>query len=218
MTYLKVILAVATALTLSACATTETVSRSVSHDYSVARTTPVDFQVEDINVTVPSRLRVSEANLFYPIADIVWRGDVMGNRHEQVAAIFEEGMARGAKSVRGHDKVVVDVQVLRFHSLTERARYTVGGVHSIKFVMTVRDAHTGDAIMETKVVRADLDGFGGSRAIAADHNGMTQKVRITAHLAQVLQREMALLSAELNAPREEQLSSNTKIIEGNDAS
>lgn len=218
MTYFKVILAVATALTLSACATTEQVSRSVSHDYSMARTSPVDFQVQDVNVVVPTRLSVSEANLFYPIADIVWRGDVMGNRHEQVAALFEEGMTRGAKQTKGHDKVVVDVQVLRFHSLTERARYTVGGVHSIKFVMTVRDAQTGQSIMETKLVRADLDAFGGSRAIAADHNGMTQKVRLTAHLSQVLQREIALLSAELNAPREAQLSSEGKNLKGNDAS
>lgn len=218
MTYIKVILAVAMALTLSACATTEQVSRSVSHEYSLARTSPVEFSVDEVNISVPSRLRVSEANLFYPIADIVWRGDVLGNRHEQVATMFEEGMSRGAKALKGPDHVVVDVQVLRFHSLTERARYTVGGVHSIRFVMSVSDALTGEAIMETKVVSADLKAFGGSRAIAADHNGITQKVRITSHLSSVLQRELELLGAELNAPRDQELSSYGLILDPNDAS
>lgn len=218
MTYFKVILVVAIALTLSACATTEQVSRSVSPEYSVTRANPVHFSVDRINVSVPDRLTVSEANLFYPIADIVWRGDVMGDRREQVADIFQEGMDRGAKKLKGNDDVVVDVRVLRFHSLTERARYTVGGVHSIKFVMSVRDSKTGDVIMGTKVVKADLNGFGGSRAIAAEHNGITQKVRITDHLSKVLQREMALLTNELNASREQTRSADDHIATGKGAS
>jgi hypothetical protein len=31
----------------------------------------------------------------------------------------------------------------RFHALTERARYTIGGQHEIEFVYSVRHAETG---------------------------------------------------------------------------
>lgn len=195
---IKAIFAVAVALTLSACGGTEQVSRSTSPAYPVA-TAPASFTVDAINVVVPESLRVSEAHLFYPIADIVWRGEVLGDRHDQVASIFETGMGRGAKAFSGKRHVIIDVQVRRFHSLTERARYTVGGVHSIKFVMNVRDSQTGELLMSGKEIRADINGYGGARAIAAEQRGLTQKVRITSHLAGVLQRELTQLSTELDA-------------------
>ena len=147
------------------------------------------YRVRNINVDVPLSLEVSERNSYYPGADIVWRGDPIGNRHEQVKAIFEAGFARGARDIRGSVPVDLDVRVERFHALTERARYTIGGVHAITFVMQVRDARTGDLLGEPKRVRADLDGYGGSAALRAEQAGLTQKVRITSHLAEVLRQE-----------------------------
>ncbi|MEY8098554.1 DUF6778 family protein [Falsihalocynthiibacter sp. S25ZX9] len=193
---IKAICVVAVALTLSACAGTEQVSRGTTPAFPVVMA-PAVFSVDAVNVIVPESLKVSEAHLFYPFADIVWRGDVLGDRHDQVASIFTTGMGRGAKAFSGKRHVVVDIQVLRFHSLTERARYSVGGVHSIKFVMNVRDSQTGALLMDSKVIKADLNGYGGARAVAAEQRGLTQKVRITSHIAGVLQRELTQLSTRL---------------------
>jgi hypothetical protein len=142
-------------------------------------------------VTVPRTLKVSEANMFYPIADIVWRGDAYGDRHEQVEAIFNEGLTKGAQMTSGARDVVVDVEVIRFHSLTERTRYTVGGTHSITFAMTVHDAKSGSVLQARRIIKSDLKGFGGNAAVIAERMGQTQKVRITDHLAKVLNQELA---------------------------
>ncbi|MEL6889906.1 MAG: DUF6778 family protein, partial [Pseudomonadota bacterium] len=48
----------------------------------------------------------------------------------------------------------------------------------------------GVALSETRLVQADLDGFGGQQAINADARGQTQKVRITDHLAEVIRQEL----------------------------
>ena len=92
--------------------------------------------------------------------------------------------------------VVVDVEVLRFHSLTEKTRYTIGGLHSIEFNMTLRDPKTNAVLVPTRKIKADLKGFGGSQAIAAEARGDTQKVRITRHLAGLLQHELMTPATE----------------------
>lgn len=160
---------------------------------------PVSLNVAEINVLVPESLEVSEANRFYPRGDIVWRGDPLGDRHAQVKAIFDTAFARGAESFDGETPVRLDVEVRRFHSLTEKTRYTVGGVHSITFLLTLRDARTGELLRPTREVQADLDGFGGRQAILADARGETQKVRITAHLAEVLRQELSRPEGHRNA-------------------
>lgn len=150
------------------------------------------MRVTAIGVNVPLSLQVSEQNSYYPGADIVWRGEPIGDRHAQVKAIFEEAAKRGVAAAEGVEPAVVDIQVSRFHALTEKARYTVGGVHAITFSWQARDAATGDVIFGPKLVRADLEAFGGDEAIAADARGETQKVRITAHLAEVMRQELAV--------------------------
>lgn len=100
-------------------------------------------------------------------------------------------MQQGAQTIRGDYPVILDITVSRFHALTEKARYTVGGVHSIAFTMQLRDAATGAPLGEPHPVKADLKAFGGHRAIEAEARGETQKVRISAHLADVLHQEMA---------------------------
>lgn len=181
---------------LSACSTPQVVSRyapiegGLTGD-SAAVAVRRDYNIVDVRVNVPRSLTVSEANSYYPRADIVWRGDAYGDRYKQITAIFEDGMTRGASTFSGNRDVIVDIQVTRFHSLTEKTRYTIGGTHSIKFVMTVLDAKTGAVIEAPRQISADLEGYGGQRAIEAERAGQTQKVRISDHLSREIQRQLS---------------------------
>lgn len=188
---IKIVILAALVFGLSACAQSSQVSRNEPLGTQlVGPAAAVTFNVQDVRISVPETLSVSEANIYYPSADIVWREDVYGQRHQQVQAIFQQGMERGATNLTGNRAVLVNIEVTRFHSLTERARYTVGGVHAIKFIMTLRDAQTGVVIGKPRNVDASLKAYGGKRAVAAEHRGVTQKVRITAHLAEVIQTEV----------------------------
>ena len=149
------------------------------------------LRVTGMTIRVPETLSVSEANLYYPRGDIVWRGDPIGDRHAQVKAIFEDGFGRGVAPLAGDTDVTIDVQVIRFHSLSEKARYTIGGVHNIVFYMTVHRADTGEPLGPTRRIESDLEAFGGKAAIEADRIGQTQKVRVTDHLARLIRRELA---------------------------
>lgn len=149
------------------------------------------YDVQAVNVMVPRTLQVSEANTFLPKADIVWRGDAPGNRYEQVKAIFDAAMLRGTAAMHSGPKVVVDIEVTRFHCLTEKTRFTVGGVHSMHFLLTVRDAATGAILQGPRPVVADIKAAGGSRALAEDYAGRTQKVVVTERLAEVIRRELS---------------------------
>lgn len=146
--------------------------------------------VRDIRVIVPDELVVSEANMYVPPGDIVWREDPIGNRHEQVKAIVEEAMRRGITSLDGPIEVNITVQVQRFHALSEKARYTTGGIHALTFLLGVYNAETGELMTPVRQVRADLDAFGGQQAMIAESRGLTQKVRITNHLAEVIRQEL----------------------------
>ena len=208
--FIRPFLALAAAVGLSACASTvpdsydnafDATSRSVPVDSSVVSPTnqvPVsaplsmlnDLYVTSVNVTVPETLKVSEANRFYPGGDIVWREDPIGNRHEQVKAIMEAGLNNGVSGLNGTRAVELDVVVSRFHALTEKARYTTGGVHAIQFTLQIRDAETGVIVSGPKKVIADFGALGGRAAIQAEANGITQKVRITNQLAHVIQTEL----------------------------
>ncbi|EEB85372.1 DUF6778 family protein [Roseobacter sp. GAI101] len=200
---LKLIAALTLGVFVSGCATSDIASRNATldpsapkmmlqaePDQSFAAVAAPSLRISEINVVVPDSLKVSEANRYYPSGDIVWRGDPIGNRHAQIKAIFEAALQQSAQNADGEIPVLLDVEVLRFHALTEKARYSVGGVHSITFRLTVRDPRTGLPMAQPQVVKADLDGFGGQQAIEADRRGETQKVRITAHLAEVFRQEM----------------------------
>lgn len=150
------------------------------------------YDVKLLKVYVPRSLTVSERDQFYPWSDINWRGDPPGDRYEQVAAIFQAAGDRSVADMTEGRPVNVFVQAYRFHSLTERARALIGGVHSIGFFLTIQDARTGDIIDGPHRIQADLAAYGGGRAIESDLRGQTQKVRITDHLVDVLDRELAL--------------------------
>ena len=147
-------------------------------------------RVTSVLVRVPRELEVSEANRYLPRGDIVWREDPAGDRHGQVQTIVQAAMERGVAGLDGAVPVALDVQVTRFHALTEKARYSVGGVHAITFEMAVKNPETGDLLMPIRTVRADLKAYGGQQALDAMARGETQKVRITEHLAGVIQQEL----------------------------
>lgn len=197
------IAALAASLALSACASAplERTSRNAPAPMQGATAdeasqpgrliAPEAMHIASVRVSVPRELKVSEANRFYPGGDIVWREDPKGDRHEQVRRIVEAGIVGGVRGLGDSGRpAVLDIEVTRFHALTEKARRTTGGVHAIQFVMQMRDAGTGAPLSEPKFVKADFKALGGREATRAEAQGLTQKVRITRHLAQVIRTEL----------------------------
>lgn len=139
--------------------------------------------------TIPD-IAVSEDGGFYPSADIVWRGDPVGPRVPQIAAMFETAVTRNKSILTGQQPIVVDIQLVRFHGVTEQTRYSVGGVYNIVFNMTVRDAASGAILEPTRRIVANLDAPGGSEAVRLERSGQTEKVRVTSFLSSVLRTEL----------------------------
>jgi len=146
--------------------------------------------VNKVIVEVPDELTVNEMNTYLPKGDIVWREDPLGDRRAQVKAIVEDAMKKGVEPLDGPVSVDIRVQVKRFHALTQKARYTTGGVHGLSFLLGIYDAKTGRLIVPVREVRADFEAYGGRKALEAEARGQTQKVRITDHLAEVIGWEL----------------------------
>lgn len=192
---LRMLMLGAFALGLAACATPEPATRGAMVDPSALAEGTVqlaapDYHVTQISVVVPRNLKVSEANTFFPMADIVWHGDATGDRHAQVQSIFQEAFATGTAGMDGSRDVIVEATVTRFHALTPKARYTTGGMHTMHFVLTVFDAATGQILDGPRPVVADVKGSGGQRAMDEEAAGITQRVVIEERLAQVIRAEL----------------------------
>lgn len=196
MTILRTLVLLVCAGALSACGSFDVATRSAER--------PVDalvppamaqmsaaWRVVDVRVDVPSNLRVSEANVYYPLADIVWREDPFGDRYAQVQKIMDDGLTRGLTHLKGPRPVYFDITMSRFHSLTEKTRYSVGGVHNMIFTLTVVDATTGLRLHGPARIELDLKAYGGAQAFAAERRGHTQKVRIMSHLTNTMRRQFA---------------------------
>lgn len=193
MKIVRIVAALTLALGMAGCATVDTVTRNASIDMANpggATQALRSYTVTAVHTVVPETLRVSEANSYYPITDIVWRGDPLGDRHKQLEAIFDEAAARGAEKLQGAVPVVVDIELHRFHGVTERTRYTIGGIYTIVFTMTVRNAETGAIIEGPRRVEADLPAPGGMAAIHQDQIGQTEKVRVTEFLTMELVKQL----------------------------
>lgn len=171
------------------------VSDAIESMESALRAPRAGYVVTDVRIDVPRDLRVSEANVYYPFADIVWRGDPYGDRYAQVEQIFRDAFADAVPVLSGGPQVVADVEVYRFHALTEKARYTIGGVHSVRFYLTLRDTVTGEVLDGPRQIKADMRASGGAKTLAEDAIGYTQRVALTRHLADVLSDELALRGA-----------------------
>jgi len=185
----------AIAAALTACSSAPTVTRNaplaaVNASAQIQPQTLRDYDVHSIRFSVPDDMTVSEANSYYPIADIVWRGDPLGNRSQQIADMFQTSIQAAGANLNGQIPVTVEVTLARFHSMTERTRYSVGGTHSIKFDLTVRNALTGEVLEQTRRIDGDFPGLGGNAALAADSAGQTQKVRVLTHLTNLFSQEL----------------------------
>ncbi|MEM6595292.1 MAG: DUF6778 family protein, partial [Pseudomonadota bacterium] len=186
MRMLKLVLALVSLGVLAACSGTNEVTRGSGITpetlvQSEMREASKGWTVKDVRITVPKTLKVSEANLYYPWADIVWRGEPFGNRYAQVERILDFGLTRGLNHLDGPRPVNVDITLKRFHALTEKARVSVGGVHNIIFDLSVKDAASGALLQGPVEIELDLKAYGGTRALQAMQKGHTQKVRIESH-------------------------------------
>ena len=192
---------VAIAALLAACSATTPASRAATDPQTSLSTVGVaptadaavssePYLIAGYSISVPAALKVSEANVFYPIADIVWRGEPRGERHQQVKNIYVEAMDRATADLTSGRAVLVSVEVTRFHCLTEKSRYTVGGTHSLHFLLTLRDAATGEIIEGPRVVIADVKAAGGAIAVAEESQGLTQRVVVVNRLVEVLHDEL----------------------------
>lgn len=202
----RVLLALPVALSLSACVSSDPATRaalavspsqaggaSVRPEAAGSVVMQSQYQVVNVSVIVPQKLKVSEANSFVPRADIVWRGEARGDRHAQVQAIFAEAAASAAAPMTEGRPVAVTLEVTRFHMLTEKARYTTGGNMAIHFLLTVTDAATGQVIDGPRPIVADFHGSGGARAIAEEEAGLTQRVAAVRRLNDVIRRELSVV-------------------------
>ena len=202
---IRVIVSLCFAIGLAACATMEPASRgtidpiptrgiegqTVALAPSAGYAVQEPYRIAGVTIEVPRDLRVSEANLIFPIADIVWRGEPRGNRYIQVENIFNEAFASGTADMTSGRPVLVNLQITRFHCLTEITRETIGGSHSLRFILTVRDAATGEIIDGPRQVHGDTKGSGGALAIAEENAGLTQRIVVVTRLSDVLHYELS---------------------------
>jgi hypothetical protein len=172
---------IAVAVLLTSCGVID--STYVTYGDPAAEVANSPYAVGDVSVAVPESLRVSEADVYYPIADVVWRGEPLGNRYVQVADIFEDAIQRGTSDLTRGQPVTAEIVVKRFHALTEKTRYSFGGVYSIKFDLTIRDAATGTILDGPREVISDIPAAGGLQALAEEARGRTQRVVIVEGLA-----------------------------------
>lgn len=193
-------------LAVSACATPGPVMRNAPADLSTAallqmpsaeaetaeRPVMPDWTVAQINVNVPQTLSVSEANSFKPRADIVWREDPLGNRHQQVADVMMHPLQELLPMLQGEREVIVQLDVEEFHAQTQRVRYSFGGDHEIQFQFTVFDAATGAPILGPEPRDLTFRALGGQEAVDSEARGIGQRERIQARLRDWAREEFAL--------------------------
>lgn len=189
---------------LGACATMDDVTtRNAAFEPTLAPVQAVvkeRLRIVDYTVDVPASLVVSEANAYYPKADIVWRADPMGDRRAQVAKVLERSIQQSAAQVTEGRPVSVELRLRRFHSVTEKTRATMNGTHSIRFDLITRDAETKAILRSAENIDASFPAYGGTKAKKAEARGQTQQVRIIGHLGALLRAEMGQPALAPQAP------------------
>ncbi len=144
------------------------------------------WKLNRVRIEIPAELTVSEANSFAPNADIVWHGEPLGDRREQVGAILRDGLRKGASSLNGSRAVDIHATLDHFHAVTPAAvAQAPAAVHNIGYIVQVFDAKTGEALTPPEATEADLEAYVGSAAFTAAINGQPQRVRIVDHIASV---------------------------------
>ncbi|MEM8539097.1 MAG: DUF6778 family protein [Pseudomonadota bacterium] len=148
------------------------------------------YDLRAFNFTAREGLIISEREGYYPTADIVWRGDPLGPRVDQIGEMFRTAADRNRAVVIGRTPIAVDVTLIRFHGVTNRTRYSIGGIYNVIFDMTIRNAVTGEVLEPTRRVVGNLDAPGGERAVRLEESGQTQKVRVTDFLTGLLRAQL----------------------------
>ncbi|MEM1273763.1 MAG: DUF6778 family protein [Pseudomonadota bacterium] len=167
-------------------------------DAAIGRLDPQDWTLGAVEVVVPLTLSVSEDNSIKPRADIVWREDVCCDRHTQVDALMTTALTSALAPMTGSQPVRVELQVTRFHAVTERTRYSIGGEHEIEFFLTVFDATNGTVLRGPRPVDLTFPAAGGDRALANEARGYYQRDAISDRLTAWAQVEFGL--ADLTEP------------------
>ncbi len=179
------ILPLVAALGLSACVSTNT-----SFPEPLRDDVTYNWNVVDIQAIVPRNLTTTTRNGQMPNVDLIWTEEGPGDVYAQIEAIMEETIARAAsrlqRSVKGSRPVIIRTEQIQFHSLTQRARSNIGGIHNVDFILTVVDANTGELVSGPAVIEADVNAFGGAAARAAVAQGQTMRVRIIDRVSEVI--------------------------------
>ncbi len=148
------------------------------------------YDIVALQFSALPELTISEAESYYPQADVVWRGDPPGPRLPQIEQMFQEAFDRNQTVLTGTRPVNLDIRLVRFHGVTDLTRLTIGGVYNIIFDMRVLDAVTGEVIEPTRRIEGDLSAPGGSRGQALIREGQTQRVRVTDFLTGLLRQQL----------------------------
>jgi len=180
--------------TMTACST-----RNTSFSDRVNSVESSNWHVHDVQVSVPDTLTTSDVNILRPNVDVIWFGDPPGDRLEQVGVVLSDAIKDAAQSLMPenlHRPVIIEATMMQFHSLTPRARAFVGGIHKVKFTIQVVDQKTGEILAGPSVIQADEFAYGNWKAVRADAEGQTMKVRITNRIVDVVGDWLGLAAAE----------------------
>jgi len=179
------LLPIVAALGLSACVSTNT-----SFPEPLREDLTYNWKVVDVQATVPRTLTTTDRNGQMPNVDLIWTEEGPGDTYAQIEAIMEESMALAASrfrsSVKGSRSVIIRTEQTQFHSLTQRARSNIGGIHNTDFILTVVDANTGELLAGPAVIEADVTAYGGAQAEASIARGETMRSRIISRVSDVI--------------------------------
>lgn len=193
MKFSKVIFVFAAFGVLASCS-----SRNTSFTNKVNIAESSNWHVHEVQVTVPDNLTTTEVNILRPDVDVIWFGDPQGDRLAQVGVILSDAIEVAAQSLipeNFHRPVVIEATMIQFHSLTPRARALVGGIHKVKFTIQVVDQKSGEILAGPTVIQADEFAYGSWKAVRADAEGQTMKVRISNRITAVVGNWLGLNSS-----------------------
>lgn len=189
------ILPIAAALGLSACASTNTFFPE-----PLREDTTYNWRVVDVQATVPRTLTTTDRNGQMPNVDLIWTEEGPGDTYAQIEAIMEETLAKAAthfqSSVKGSRPVILRTEQTQFHSLTQRARSNIGGIHNVDFILTVVDANTGEILAGPAPIEADVKAYGGAAAEASIARGETMRSRIVDRVSLVIATYLGIAGNE----------------------
>ncbi len=179
------VLPIIAVLGLSACASTNT-----SFPDPLREDVTYNWRVVDVQATVPRTLTTTTRNTQMPNVDLIWTEEGPGDVYAQIEAIMDEAITRAAlkihSSIKGGRPVIIRTEQTQFHSLTQRARSNIGGIHNTDFILTVVDANTGELLAGPATIEADVKAYGGAKAEALVAQGQTMRVRIIDRVSDVI--------------------------------